>query len=283
MKKSDTAGLIRVEAPMALSGHVLALACRDENPGRQIVRVLPEVRPTIQIMLAEPYWLRDAADGAAWRRLPRVALWGPRYDWCFGFAAGHIKAYGMALSGGGLMTLTGQSATQLVNRVLDVRDLNADLAIALDPADDEPFAHWRKRIEPTLERLFNNGPDATDPIAPTLDILATAEANAVARAAAHISLSERQYRRLFARYYGVSPKLYQRAIRVDRMIRRLHDAPWEPDQYGDAPIAYADQPHAIREFRSMTGITPGDYVRIKRVGGATLRSAPTTDVSPPDT
>jgi AraC-like DNA-binding protein len=279
LNKSANA-LIRVEPPAPLAAHIAAIVHRDENPGRQLVRVLPEVRGSIQIMLAEPYWLRDAAPGSSWRRLPRLTLWGPRYDWCFGFAAGHIEAFGFALTGAGLMALTGKPASAFVNRAIDLADINADLAAALDPATDEPFEHWRARITSPLARLFSAAP--IDPVAPTLDILATAESNAVATAAAHAGISERQYRRLFAHYYGVSPKLYQRAIRVDRMLRQLHETPWEADRYADTPIAYADQPHAIREFRALTGITPGDYVRIKRRGGATLRSAPTEDVEPPD-
>ena len=70
-------------------------------------------------------------------------------------------------------------------------------------------------------------------------------------------------------------------LRVDRMIRSLHDAPWEADAWADAPIAFADQPHAIREFRALTGLTPRAYVRAKRSGDATLRSVSGDPSAPP--
>lgn len=280
LKKSATPKLVREPPPPELSAYVVSLVCRDEDPGRQLVRVLPEARASIQIMLAQPYWLRDAEPGSSWRQLPRIALWGPRHDWCFGFAAGHIQAYGFALTGAGLMALTDRPASEHVNRVYDLAALNAQFAAALTPRTGESFADWRARIALCLAQAFASRP--SEPIGSTLDILATAESNAVTQAAAHAGLSERQYRRSFAHYYGVSPKRYQRTIRVDRMIRQLHDTPWEPDQYGDTPIAYADQPHAIREFKKLTGVTPREYVRAKRDGGATLRSVPTNDVAPPE-
>ena len=65
------------------------------------------------------------------------------------------------------------------------------------------------------------------------------------------------------------------------MIRSLHDAPWEADAWADAPIAFADQPHAIREFRALTGLTPRAYVRAKRSGDATLRSVSGEPSAPP--
>lgn len=260
----------------------MAFVHRDEDPGRQVVRVLPETRTSIQIMAGEAYWLRDAGDGASWRRLPRISVWGPRYQWCYGFAAGRIQAYAFSLTAPAFCALTNAHASSALNEVHDLRALHPVLAEALDPAPDEAFDAWRIRAAAALGDFFSTRPLGPDPIALTLPILATAEANAVEHAAARAGFSERQYRRIFAQLYGVTPKLYQRAIRVDRMIRQLHEAPWESDAFADTPIAYADQPHAIREFRKLTGLTPGEYLRAKQDGGATLRSAPTTDVAPPD-
>ncbi|MBI3437991.1 MAG: helix-turn-helix transcriptional regulator [Proteobacteria bacterium] len=230
-------------------------------------------------MLDQPYWLRDATANAEWRRLPRIALWGPRYDWCYGFAAGRIKAFGIGLSAIGLRRISQRAASQLVNIVLDLRDVQPALAEALEPLAHEAFDTWRLRAEHVLLAFFQHS--EPDPLASTLDILATADGSAVSRAAAAVHLSSRQYRRAFANLYGVAPKLYQRAVRVDRRIRQLHDTPWEADGYAETPIAYADQPHATREFRAMTGLSPGEYVREKRSGGLTLRSVPTDDVTPP--
>lgn len=281
LKKSDIArsALVLNRPPADLAGNVVGFVHRDEDPGPQVVRVLPEVRFSIQIMLGQAYWLHEANTDAEWRRLPRIALWGPRYRWCYGFAAGRIKAFAVGLSAAGLRRITRRPASQLVDVVLDLQDVQPVLAETLDPMANETFDAWRTRAGDVLRAFYEEFDP--DPLAPTLDILATVESGAVSRAAAAAKLSSRQYRRVFADLYGVAPKLYQRAVRVDRTIRQLHDLPWEADQYAETPIAYADQPHATREFRSMTGLSPGEYVRAKRHGGLTLRSVPTNDIAPP--
>ncbi|MBI1394307.1 MAG: helix-turn-helix domain-containing protein [Alphaproteobacteria bacterium] len=281
LKKSDIAPgtLVLRHAPAELAGNLIGFVHRDEDPGPQVVRVLPEVRFSIQIMLDQSYWLREAAPDADWKCLPRIALWGPRYHWCYGFAAGRIKAFAVALTAAGLRQISQRPASQLVDGVLDLQEVQPVLAEALEPMAHEMFEAWRTRAAIALRAFFQESDP--DTLAPTLDILATDESGAVSRAAAAANLSPRQYRRVFADLYGVTPKLYQRAVRVDRAIRQLHHLPWETDPHAETPIAYADQPHGTREFRSMTGVTPSEYARAKRLGGLTLRSVPTNDVAPP--
>lgn len=282
LKETAISGFLQAyEPPACVASYVEGFVHRDEDPGPQVVRVLPELRPSIQFMMHEPYWLRNATNQGDWRRLPRFALWGPRYTWCYGFAAGRINAYAFSLKSAAFAALTRTSTAHHLDTVHDLGVVEPQLASALEPYSAEPFDDWRARAVYVIADFFAAHSPPHDPISPTLPILATAENNAVAAAATHSGLSERQYRRVFAHLYGVSPKLYQRALRVDRMIRQLHAAPWEDDAFAETPIAFADQPHAIREFRNMTGITPGEYIRIKRAGGATLRSVPTYDVAPP--
>ena len=272
-----------MEAPPAhLAAQILGFVHRNDRAASEVVRVLPEVRASIQIMIADPYWLRDTDPNAPWVRLPRVALWGPKYAWCYGYARSHIEAYAVGLTGAGLRAVARAPASELLNKVLPLSQFNPDLAAALDPLNGEKFDAWRARAAATLSDFFAAAATITDPAAPALALLATAETNAVARAADRCGLSARQFRRVFENFYGVSPKRYQRAVRVDRMLKQMHVAPWENDAFSDAPIGFADQPHAIREFRAMIGISPREYLRAKRATDKTLRSVPAHDVAPPE-
>ena len=77
--------------------------------------------------------------------------------------------------------------------------------------------------------------------------------------AAHVGLSERSLQRLVVERVGMSPKwLIQR--------RRLHDAV-QALKAGDTSLAdmafrlgYADQAHFTHDFRTVTGMTPGEYL-----------------------
>lgn len=266
--------------PTDLAPFVFAFIHRDEEGVGGVVRVLPELRASIQIQTIDPYWLRGHGQSAAWERTPRVALWAPRFEWGFGFATRHIRAFAIGLTPEGFRTITREKPTLLLNRVFDLHEFNTGLAGMVDPLTDESFDAWIARILNPLRTLFASASPGRA-FRNAIHILGIAEGGAVARAASEAGLSERQFRRVFTDYYGVSPKRYQRALRVDRMIRQLHPLPWEKDVLEEELIPFADQPHAIREFREMTGTTPAEYVLAKRSGDRTLRSIAVEGVVPP--
>lgn len=273
--------LIWRDPPSDLSNYVRGFVYRDERVDGQAVRLLPEVRASIQVMAADAYWLREKTPGAAWRPVPQVALWAPRHTWGYGFVKQHVRAYATALTGAGMLMLTGVSASGLVDQVRPLRDHDATLAASLVPSPSEPFESWIERAVAAMRTTFAHRPQVCDPTRGTLDLLARAERQTVALAARAAGLSERQYRRVFRYLHGTTPKHYQRIWRVDRMLRELLTHPWEGDRHAAYVIAFSDQPHAIREFRALTGLTPGQYATAKRAGDLTLRSVPMPGVEPP--
>lgn len=271
------------EPPEDIAHYVYGFVHRDdEKGGGPVQRLLPDIRASLQFMLADPYWTRGRSDDAPWVQVTRASIWGPKHDWCYGFAKRHVRAFAVGLTAAGLRALSGTPATKLLNQVIPLATFNTILADELDPTANETFDDWHMRAAANLRKFFSNVPPARDPIAASLDTLATAEGDAIAQAAEHAGLSARQYRRLFADMYGVSPKRYQRALRVDRMIRQLHTRPWESDAFEGA-IAFADQAHSIREFRALTGMTPQAYAATKRDGDPTLRSVPLANIAGPET
>ena len=72
--------------------------------------------------------------------------------------------------------------------------------------------------------------------------------------------------RLFDREIGISPKRVARIIRFQRSLRILPASTSLAEAAHE--IGYFDQAHFIREFRELSGRTPGDW----------LRTAPATDL-----
>lgn len=74
-------------------------------------------------------------------------------------------------------------------------------------------------------------------------------------------LSARQLERKFARDLGVSIKTFARVVRFQRASEYAEACRGSVDWArlaGD--FGYSDQPHLVREFRALSGLTPGDYI-----------------------
>lgn len=96
----------------------------------------------------------------------------------------------------------------------------------------------------------------------------------VCRLADSEGLSERHVQRLFCEWTGLSPKTFCRVVRFQFALGRLRTGRFDPD-------GYSDQPHLIREFRKLAGVTPGllmsDLFNTKPAAGFILgENQPTT-------
>ena len=72
---------------------------------------------------------------------------------------------------------------------------------------------------------------------------------------AEFGVSARQLRRLTSQHLGLSPKSFAKVLRFQQTLRAMSNgsrsAIWMD--------CYYDQPHFIREFKSMSGVTPSEF------------------------
>ena len=77
-----------------------------------------------------------------------------------------------------------------------------------------------------------------------------------------IPLSQRQLKRQFQKWLGMTPKNFQRIIRVKKV---LNDLKLNPDT-GLVSLAYnngfSDQAHMTRELKKIAKVTPGQYSKL---------------------
>jgi AraC-like DNA-binding protein len=90
------------------------------------------------------------------------------------------------------------------------------------------------------------------------------ERRPVGKVAAALDWSHRHFIARFSDAVGLSPKRYARLVRFGRVLLRLE----RQKETGLAEIAqdagYADQAHFNRDFRTFSGISPGEY---RKLGG----------------
>lgn len=165
---------------------------------------------------------------------------------------GPIRTFGMGLTPAGWEALTGIDADKALNCVIDAADrlglVARDLAEALGACTtaEEMAAIVQARLQALIgaghaaSLRFVRAVDAwlTDGPSPELDDLVAATA-----------LSRRQVERRCNALYGAPPKLLARKYRALRAAVALADG-------HEAPDAFYDQSHMIREIKQFTGLTP---------------------------
>lgn len=104
-------------------------------------------------------------------------------------------------------------------------------------------AHNQKRIETTIG-LINSG--QTD-----VSLLADA-----------VCLSTKQFNRIFSEHVGANPKEFSRIIRFQRALNTLEQHPQMSLTTLACACGYFDQSHMIKDFKILSGYTPGEYIAV---------------------
>ncbi len=264
--------------PADLAAHVFGFVHRSDRRGGDVVLILPESRTSVQARRADPYYIRETADGSPWREAPPLSLWGPRLQRGYGYAARKIEVFGFGLTPAGFRALTGAAPGDFVNEAAPLEQVAPALAALIGALPAANFGDWRAGAIEILRALIAAAA-APPPISKALSALA--ETASVPEAARRLGLSDRHFRRRFAAEFGANPKTYARILRFDRTLRRLHPRPWEAADHS-VTDDYADQAHLIREFCAFAEITPGAYVKNKALhGDRILRSIVVEGVAPP--
>lgn len=80
-----------------------------------------------------------------------------------------------------------------------------------------------------------------------------------------VGLSARRFAELFRREVGLTPKIYSRVRRFQRVVARLRRVHGDEVDWADLAVTegYFDQSHLHHDFREFSGITPAAYCKAK--------------------
>lgn len=156
----------------------------------------------------------------------------------------------------------------------DVRDRHVDLAEVLGPTSVPLTADVRAAM--TRPRMPESHAAAMAPISAALRAFLPVDDEGllvnrivehveghpdvlrVAQVGERFGLSERALQRLVRRRVGLSPKWLIQRRRLQEASARLRERPGTLADVA-AELGYADQAHLTRDFRSVTGMTPGEF------------------------
>ncbi len=94
------------------------------------------------------------------------------------------------------------------------------------------------------------------------DIVSTKGIISVGILARNASMSIRNFRRIFLKVVGLSPKAYIRLIRMQHILRQLKHSDFSMQQWCRIALDFGfyDQTHFIKEFKRFCGMSPGAYL-----------------------
>jgi AraC-like DNA-binding protein len=95
----------------------------------------------------------------------------------------------------------------------------------------------------------------------------------VAAVVSQLAVSPKQLIRSFRDHVGLTPKLYCRVARFERLLKAIEQSPDVNWALVGAHHGYYDQAHLAHEFRSLSGYSPTEYLALR---GPYARHVPVT-------
>lgn len=230
--------------------------------GRELV--VPNGAPQLLVNLDED--VLECWDGPGFREHVRrsgAALVGPRSSAAVLDPGGQRHITGVALLPGAAPLFTGLEAAETAGEMIELevfapRSRLRDRMLEAEGAE-AVLALWERFL---VGRLRGERDRAVERAVAALE--AGARVGAVAL---ELGWSMPRLRAHFAARVGLTPKRWARVRRVQRVLGALERE--QRPAWAELALdhGYADQAHLVREFREITGVTPGAY-RARRPGEA---------------
>lgn len=235
---------------------VWAASEEGREGGRELV--LPTAQAHLVVRLSENPLLVHAESGKGRvGTLAHTVLGGPRWAARVRDVSQPVQSVGAQLLPGALQALFGIDADELAGRHTSLDDLWHGERFRERLLEIESLPLQLDLFERLLaERI--SGDRAMHPVvAHALSRFQTvSDVSTVVRETGY---SHRQFASLFRRAVGMPPKRYCRVRRFKKTLDHLAAHPTVA--WAELALArgFSDQPHMVREFRAMSGLTPGRY------------------------
>lgn len=149
-----------------------------------------------------------------------------------------------------LETISANREHELIARLIETDDISERIKLL-----DRHFSNLLVR---------NNRDDPAVKIALS-DILRHKGNIGISQLSKSIGRSQRQLRRKFEKWIGISPKSFSKIIRFQNTLRMLPSRSGSSLLYVALDAGYYDQSHFIHEFNSYSGLNPSDFLAEKNL------------------
>ncbi len=218
--------------------------------------------PVVRLQLRGD-WTADTADGP--RAMGRAALmFGAQTRYMPVSVKGSFTSVGFSLRPGTGHALFGWNARDYLDRFVPCDEIGLPGEQILAQLDqlDTPEA-WLFTFESAIRTIVNcKGAAPPDPITARFEMAALIDPNfAVADFAEDCGIPQRRLERIITRDFGMSPKQVLRRSRALDMAAQLRGV-GDSTEAEELLLRFYDQSHLIREFTSLFGMAPSQFVTL---------------------
>lgn len=254
-----------VMPPEALRGDVDFFWCLEgqvEEGARSAFTVMPNGRPGL-IFQQSP----EAFTGFDGERLPQLFVFGQPTGSGQLHATGSYHQIGVSFHPSALRSLFGLAASELTDGHFSLGELRrTSLTEQLLECHrvEEQFAclaRFLMELKGSVDRLEN--------ARVRFAVDALREGKDLSFVQGQLGISERSLERLFLGHMGLTPILYSRISRFQKVLLQLKQGAYSSLTDVAYSSGYFDQSHFIRDFRRFSGVSPRVYLRgaVERMPG----------------
>lgn len=181
------------------------------------------------------------------------------------------QVFGIKFLPGGFYPFVRSPVSRLTGQMTDAVTVLGEAVRALEAEVLSSGGHAEMIAGST--RFLRDRLPAPDPVAARVAeivdrILSDRSITKVSQVANVAGMTVRQLQRLFSQYVGVSPKWVIQRYRIHEALGRLNAGEIVDWAKLATDLGYFDQPHFIRDFKTLTGETPADYARSRSSAAA---------------
>lgn len=181
---------------------------------------------------------------------------------------GRVELMGIRFHEGGAYRVLGVPLAELRNQtwLLDVLDRSSLLRLYAQLHEATALPARIQLLEAWLIGRLALGKAGSDVVPASLKLLRERGGQiSIAQLAEECALSQRQLERLYQCQVGMSPKQYTQLLRVEQARLALKRMRQASTLNLAMELGFYDQPHFIREFSAVVGMTPYAYLKRSQI------------------
>jgi AraC-like DNA-binding protein len=225
----------------------------DPQPSFDTQRVFPDGRCELIFNFAEPF---HAESKTGWTRQPQSFLVGQITGPMTLRPGGPAKILGIRFHPYGATQMLNLPANEITDQQISLPELSHQLHCQLERLHDTSPESQPAVLDRALHSIVSHRKPHDRQIAYAVSqFQLSGGAASVSNIARQLGLSPRHFERRFKAAVGISPKLFCRIQRFQRVLRAMDDpnSNWISTSID---CGYYDQSHLIRDFQQFTGKAP---------------------------